>query len=112
MKRYGSVTKLRPESVTKYVKLHADTWPGVLARIKSCNIHNYSIFHKNMPDGSHYLFSYFEYAGNDFESDMKQMAADPVVQKWWGECKPCLSPVEDLPDGETWAAMQEVFYQE
>ena len=42
---------------------------------------------------------------------MEQMSADRVVQQWWDECKPCLFSVEDLPPGEVWATMQEVFHQ-
>ena len=44
MKRFGSITKVRPELVDKYVDLHANAWPGVLDRIKQSNIQNYSIF--------------------------------------------------------------------
>ena len=112
MKRFASVTKVKPDRVAQYVELHADTWPDVLARIKACNIQNYSIFLKKIPGGEHYLFSYMEYTGEDFEADMEQMATDGVVQQWWGECKPCLEPIEDLPPEEVWATMQEIFHQD
>jgi hypothetical protein len=35
----------------------------VLSMITECNIHNYSIYLRRLPDGNHYLFSYFEYTG-------------------------------------------------
>jgi L-rhamnose mutarotase len=105
MRRYGMVTKVRPEKLDEYKRLHADPWPGVLDMIRQCNIRNYSIYHK---DG--YLFSYFEYTGDDFEADMAKMAADPTTQKWWDLCKPCQEPLETRAEGEWWAEMDEVFH--
>lgn len=63
-----------------------------------------------MPDGAHYLFSYFEYIGEDFEADMAKMAADPETQRWWEACKPCHEPLSDRNPGEWWANMEEVFH--
>src|SRR4051812_44684781 len=70
MKRYGNIIGLRPEKLEEYKKLHAAVWPGVLQMIKRCNIRNYSIYLRKLPDGNHYLFSYFEYTGSNFEQDM------------------------------------------
>jgi len=111
MKRLGSVARIRPDRVDEYVTLHADVWPGVLEMIHECHIQNYSIYLKKLPDGQHYLFSHFEYTGNDFEVDMQKMAADEETQRWWSVCKPCLEPIEDLPPGEVWAPMEQVFHQ-
>ena len=105
MKRYGMVIKVRPGKFEEYKRLHAAVWPGVLSKITECNIRNYSIFHK---DG--YLFSYFEYVGEDFAADMDRMAADPVTQKWWALCGPCQEPLETRKEGEWWAEMEEVFH--
>ena len=105
MERYGMVLKVKPGKLEEYKRLHADVWPDVLEMIKECNIRNYSIFHK---DG--YLFSYFEYVGDDFEADMEKMAADPTTQKWWELCKPCQEPLESRDEGEWWAVMEEVFH--
>ena len=66
MQRLGTVARLKPEKVASYIELHAATWPSVLARIKDCNLENYSIFHKELPGGEHWLFSYVEYVGDDF----------------------------------------------
>ena len=104
MKRYGMLIGVRPEKLDEYRRLHADVWPGVLKTIHDCNIRNYSIFHK---DG--YLFSYFEYIGEDFEADMARMAADPVTQEWWVLCQPLPTRAE----GERWwAQMEEMFHCE
>jgi L-rhamnose mutarotase len=108
MKRYGMVVRVRPEKLDEYKRLHANVWPGVLKTIRDCNIRNYSIFHK---DG--YLFSYFEYIGDDFDADMARMAADPVTQKWWEVCMPCQDPLPTRAEVEKWwAAMEEVFHCE
>ena len=112
MKRYGSVIGVHDDKIETYKKLHAAVWSDVLKMIKECNIQNYSIFLRKMPDGKHYLFSYFEYTGTDFEADMAKMAADPTTQKWWDECNPCQAPLNDREEGEWWASMEEVFHQD
>ncbi len=110
MKRYGSVIQVKEEKKAEYVKLHADVWPGVLSMIKECNIRNYSIYLRKLSDGKYYLFSYFEYTGQDFNTDMNKMAADETTQKWWDVCKLCHEPLTDCAEGEWWASMEEVFH--
>ena len=105
MERHGSVIKLRPEKEAEYRELHANAWPSVLDMIRECNIRNYSIYFK---DG--FLFSYFEYHGQDFEADMQKMAADPNTQAWWKLTDPCQEPLETRKEGEWWASMEEVFH--
>jgi L-rhamnose mutarotase len=112
MKRIGSVIEVKAEKLEEYTHLHAAVWPSILRKIKQCNIQNYSIYLRNMPDGRYYLFSYFEYAGDAFEADMAQMAADPETQRWWELCKPCQEPLPDRAQGEWWASMEEVFHQD
>ena len=111
MQRFGMVGRLKPESVGTYMDLHANAWPGVLARNRDCHLQNYSIFHRTMQTGEHVVFAYFEYTGDDFEADMRDMAADPEIQRWWAECKPCFEAIEGLPPGEVWAPMEQVFFQ-
>ena len=110
MKRYGWVIALRPEKVEEYKRLHADAWPGVLQMIKACRIRNYSIYLRQLDDGRHYLFSYLEYVGDDFDADMARMAADPETQRWWAVCKPCQEPLATRREGEWWSDMEEVFH--
>jgi len=105
MERRGSVIRLRPEKYEEYKKLHAAAWPGVLVKIRECGIRNYTIFHK---DG--FLFSHFEYVGDDYEADMAKMKADPVSQEWWKLTDPCQEPLESRKPGEWWASMEEVFH--
>ena len=110
MKRYGMVTQVLPGKLDEYQRLHANVWPGVLKRIEQCNIRNYSIYAARLPDGHDYLFSYFEYTGEDFEADMAKIAADEETLRWWAVCKPLLTPVAELPSGEVWGPMTEVFH--
>jgi L-rhamnose mutarotase len=105
MQRYGSVIKLKPEKLNEYKELHANVWPDVLKMIRLSNIRNYSIYYK---DG--FLFSYFEYHGADFATDMERMAADPQTQAWWKLTDPCQEPLETCKPGEWWAGMEEFFH--
>ena len=108
--RYGMVTGVKPGKLEYYKQLHAKPWPGVLRKIEECNIHNYSIFLQKIGN-SYFLFSYFEYTGNDFEADMKKMATDELTQKWWKETDPCQLPLpEALSKHQVWTQMQEIFY--
>ena len=105
MKRYGMMIRLKPEKIDEYKRLHAAVWPDVVKTIRDCNIRNYSIYLK---DG--YLFSSFEYCGEDFAADMAKMAADPVTQHWWKLTAPCQEPLATRKQGEWWASMEEVFH--
>jgi L-rhamnose mutarotase len=109
-KRYGMVIGVKEEKLDEYEKLHAAVWPGVLKTIKDCNIRNYSIYLRQLDDGNHYLFGYFEYTGDDFKADMEKMADDPVTQKWWKVTDPCQKPLSNREEGQWWASMEEVFH--
>jgi L-rhamnose mutarotase len=102
--RNASLIKLRPEYEERYIILHNHPFPGVLDRLRKCNIRNYSIFLK---DGL--LFSFFEYTGQDFPSDMKAMA-DPVTKDWWKLTDPMQEPLESRKEGEWWASAEELFH--
>ena len=106
MQRYGSVIRVRPERVEEYRRLHAAVWPGVAEAIRAAHLENYSIYYK---DG--WLFSYYEYVGEDYVADMERMARDAVTQEWWALCMPCQEPLPSRAEGEWWASMEEVFHQ-
>ena len=105
MERHGSVLRIKPGKLEEYKAYHADVWPEILNTIRECNVRSYSIYHK---DG--YLFSYFEYVGDDFQADMAKMAADPKTQEWWAIMEPMQEPLETRAEGEWWAEMEEVFH--
>jgi len=105
VRRFGSVIRLRPAMEEEYLRLHANVWPEVLRQIHDSGMHNYTIF---LRDG--WLFSYFEYVGDDFEADMARMAADPTTQDWWKLTDPCQERLETAAEGEQWSPMREVFH--
>jgi L-rhamnose mutarotase len=95
MQRFGMTIKLKPGCEQAYKTYHAAVWPEVLSKILECNIRNYSIFFK---DG--FLFSYFEYHGNDLKSDWSKMAAHPKTQQWWAVMQPMQEPLSTRKEGE------------
>jgi len=108
--RFVWVTGLKPEKAEHYRELHAHPWPGVNKMIKESHINNFSI-HEREIDGKLYLIAYLEYTGDDFDADMKKMAADPETQRWWKETDPCQSPLpEALAKGKIWAETKELYY--
>lgn len=107
MQRIAQIIHLKPEAIAEYKRLHAEVWPGVLAKIAECNIANYSIF---LREPENLLFAYFEYHGDDLAADQARMAADPTTQEWWQLTDPQQQPLESVPDGQWWAPADEVFH--
>lgn len=105
MKRYGRIIKVKPEKLERYRELHANPWPEVKEAITRCNIRNFSIYYR---DG--YLFSYYEYIGDDYGKDMDRLAE--LTRRWLDETNLCQQPVDTAAQGEWWADMAELFYQE
>ncbi|GAA3952043.1 L-rhamnose mutarotase [Chitinophaga oryziterrae] len=110
VKRYGMITGLKPDKIAEYKQLHAAAWPGVLKKIREVNIRNYSIYLKKIED-KYFLFSYFEYTGDNFEADMKKMAADSTTVRWWSLTAPMQVPLPEAAEvKQTWTSMEEVFH--
>ena len=58
-------------------------------------------------DGKRYLFSFFEYHGDDPEKDFAAIAADPTTRdKWWPVTDACQRRLPGTPDGEQWKAIE------
>ncbi len=110
VQRVGSVVGVNRQTLDQYVLLHKHVWPEVLDRIRSSNIRNYSIYLGELDDGNLYLFSYFEYVGDDFEADMAAIAADPVTREWWKLTDPLQRRVRNTPTGDQWKGLEEVFH--
>jgi len=108
--RFVWITGLKPEKAQHYRELHAHPWPGVNKMIKQCHIQNFSI-HEREIEGKLYLIAYLEYTGNNFDADMKKMAADPETQRWWRETDPCQSPLPDAAaKAKIWSDTEELYY--
>lgn len=104
---FGQIGRLKKEKREEYIRLHAAAWPDVKKMIKKCNLENYSIFIQG-----DLVFSYFEYAGTDYEKDMEIMEQDPVTQEWWTHTKPCFEKFSMSPESEYYHDMQQIFYLE
>ena len=98
VKRFGQMIKVKPEGLAEYKKWHANPLPGVNEMIKECGLKNYSIYSRG-----DYLFTYFEYEGNDYE-------ADQTTKKWCDIVKPLMQPLEDREEGEFWSDMEEIYH--
>ncbi|OGU34290.1 MAG: hypothetical protein A2068_13685 [Ignavibacteria bacterium GWB2_35_6b] len=99
-KRIGNLIKLKPEYEERYKILHKHTFPCVLDRIRKSNIRNYSIFLLNG-----ILFSYYEYVGKDYISDINS-TADETTKDWWKLTDPMQEPLPVRKQGEWWAEME------
>lgn len=107
MQRIAQIIRLKPEAIAEYKRIHAEVWPGVLAKISECRIANYSIF---LREPENLLFAYMEYHGDDFAADMAKMAEDPTTQEWWKITDPMQQALETVPEGQWWAPAEEVFH--
>lgn len=105
MRRYCQLIRVLPERREEYIEIHRKVWPTVLATIDACNIRNYSIFLYN-----DLLVAYFEYHGNDYEADMRKMAADPETQRWWKITDAMQERLPETLAGSQWLEIPEVFH--
>ena len=102
MQRFAFHSRLKPEKVDEYVRLHAEPWPALLAVIRRHHIRNYSISLWGTE-----LFTYYEYDGDDYAADMARMDAEPVMLAWWRHTKPCFLYHEQ---GWYYDDLREIFY--
>ena len=101
------VIGIKEEKITEYSKLHADNNQGVRDLLEKAHMTNFSIFIKKMDDGKHYLFTYYEYTGEDYEADMAKLASEQRHIDWLSMCDPMQLPLE----GEhSWTIMDSVYY--
>lgn len=108
-KVYGQIGRLRKEKIEEYKRLHmtdihTPEWAGVLATISDCNMRNYSIFIED-----DVVFGYFEYIGEDYDSDMKKMSDDPITQEWWKLTRPCFTKYASTSKEAFYSDMQQIF---
>ena len=105
VQRFGAIVKIKPEGWERYKAYHANPLPGVNEMIKECHLSNYSIYRRG-----DYMFSYYEYNGENYDADMAKMAADPVTQEWWSLVIPLMQKIEDHTGDGVWAEMEEVYH--
>ncbi len=107
IRRFGKVIGIKESQIIHYIKLHADKHPGVRFFISQACISNFSIYIQKFEDGKHYLFSYFEYTGDDYDSDMAKMAEQSEIKSWLSVTDPMQIP---FPGDSSWKEMEQVFF--
>ena len=105
VRRYASTVDILPENEDEYRNLHTSLSPGILENIQRANISNYSIFmHESR------VYSYFEYAGDDFEKDMERMTIETETCTWLDACKTLQYKIPTGKNSDWWSEMREVFH--
>lgn len=107
IKRVGMVIKIKEDQIEEYKRLHGDDYHGVRDLLINYNMRNFSIFLHKLEDGNYYEFAYYEYVGNNFEEDMKQLAAEPRNIEWLKVCDSMQIPLDGF---DSWAEMETIFY--
>ena len=105
--RVGMVIKIKPEYIEEYKALHSDLNAGVRDLLTEANMHNFSIFLHQLDDGNWYEFGYYEYTGDDFESDMAKLDKHPRNIEWLKLCDPMQVPLDGY---QGWAEMEQIYY--
>lgn len=108
-KRVGMVIGIKPEMIDEYKRLHNAANPGVRDLLNKYHMNNFNIYLQQMPDGKWYEFGYYEYTGDDFESDMARLAKEPRNIEWLKLCDPMQIP---LPGANGWTEMESVYFNE
>ena len=104
LQRYTIITKLKPDKIEHYIELHNRIWPEVVALGHQAGLRNYTIHQIGT-----YLFSYYEYVGNNYEADMAWKNSHDIVKKWQvatGEC------FDWVTDADKTITPHEIFYHE
>ena len=105
VKRVGMVIRIKPDRLEEYLALHSDSTAGVRDLLIKYNMRNFSIFMTQLEDSNYYEFGYYEYWGNDFETDMKMLEAEPRNKAWLEVCDPMQIPLQ----GEaSWKEMERI----
>jgi L-rhamnose mutarotase len=108
IKRVGMVVGINPDFIEEYKRLHADGNPGVRDLLNKYHMHNFSIFLTEI-DGKWYEFGYYEYTGDDFESDMAALAKEPRNIEWLKICDPMQLP---LAGEKGWREMERIYFNQ
>lgn len=110
MTRYGSFIEIRPEMLAEYLRLHEAVWPEVCDALSRANLRNLSIFHRQFPDGRHYVFLMYDYIGEDHDADMAGVASDAKTREWWRLTDPCQVPLANVGPADWWAPADHICY--
>lgn len=105
MRRFGTLTKLKPECIERYIDLHDHIPDEVVQAAHKYGLRNFTIYQLG-----EYLFSTFDYVGECYEKDMAEKALLPVMQLWSKNCNACF---EMMPGQEKYdIVLKEIFHND
>jgi L-rhamnose mutarotase len=102
MSRVAFKMKLNKGQELEYKKRHDVLWPELRQLLKSSGISNYSIF---LDEKTNDLFGVMEV---DNQKAIDELAANPVMKKWWTYMKDLMDTYDD--HSPVSIPLKEVFY--
>lgn len=103
MKRIANVTKLKEGAAADYKALHDQIWEEIVEAGHQYGLRNFTMFRHG-----DYIFSYYEYIGEDFESDMQKKAQCKNQALWQTEC----GKFKDTIDGKISVPLEEFWHHD
>ena len=105
MKRVGFMLRIKKNLIADYKAQHQAVWPEMLAALRECGWHNYTLFLRE--DGL--LFGYFE-TPESLQAAQAAMARTEINARWQDR----MSPYFEIPDGAhpdaLFVELEEVFH--
>lgn len=106
LKRLGMMNEVKADCLNAYRMLHAEDNQGIRDLLVKYHLRNYSMFLKQI-ENRWIVFSYCEYAGRDFETDMNALYKDARYQEWQ-ETRKKIQVSTDVDQG--WNDMEQIFF--
>jgi L-rhamnose mutarotase len=106
LKRLGMMCEIKPECLNEYRKLHLESNHGIRDLLVKYQLRNYSMF-LNQLDNRWFAFAYCEYAGRDFETDIRALNMDVRYLEWQDICQK-MYVTTDINQG--WIDMEQIFF--
>lgn len=106
LKRLGKVIEIRAECVDPFRQHHVDENMPMRDLLVKYHLRNFSIFLDQVGD-RWFAFTYCEYAGRDFDTDMESLAAEPEYQQWLESLKSMAVSVNEV---STCGTMEHIFH--
>lgn len=103
MKRIANVTKLKEGKAEEYLALHDKIWDEVVEVAHKYGLRNFTMFRVD-----NYLFSYYEYVGDDFAKDMAEKAQQPGQAEW----QAATGAFKDLIEGKPAIILDEFWHHD
>lgn len=104
MARYCLVSRVRPDRLEEYRRLHEQVWPELLEALVDAGWRNYSLFLR--ADGT--LIGYVE--AEDLTLAQQRVAQTDVNRRWQAVASELF--VTDRPPDQAWELVPEVFHLE